>query len=510
MNKSNPFEPVPQLFLFRPDTEFGEYCKLMDDVVRANPSILTLIEKDLELHGKLKKQSRLRDKQWKENKKARLPGTNAINTPIKVSTLSLKEGRPRMTSYTAYIFLIGRGYYGGIKSSDGAVFTRESKTLHIFLANQGIHMPSANCVYDNINAISNKTRDYILDAQVNYIMEKQWDDFKTLTADSTAISGNVSWPKDSTIIWQLSVRIFKSGKTLYLYGIRNMGNRYFKRLLKELKSLSNKINMESGKTHSIKKRRKYYRKLLSTSKEINQLFEKELTVINQSVERVILKPTKKDTLDRLVLMIETDIATLKRVEQYCRNRIFNEETLPAKDKIMSISGKDAAYIQKGNREAYIGYKPQLVRSKNGFISSIIIPNGNQSDSSQLLPLINQTMSRTSVIPDEVSVDDGYTSKYNRNTLLRNNIKVVSFSGAKGKKITPEDQWESLEYQAARNNRSAVESMIYLIKHKFDFGRVLRRGINNVTAELLEKVLAYNLCRIIQVSTKQKVPLQLVA
>ena len=110
----------------------------------------------------------------------------------------------------------------------------------------------------------------------------------------------------------------------------------------------------------------------------------------------------------------------------------------------------------------------------------------------------------------MSVDDGYTSKDNRNTLLRKNIKVVSFSGAKGKKITPEDEWESLEYQVARNNRSAVESMMYLIKHKFDFGRVLRRGINNVTAELLEKVLAYNLCRIIQVSTKQKVPLKLVA
>ncbi len=33
-----------------------------------------------------------------------------------------------------------------------------------------------------------------------------------------------------------------------------------------------------------------------------------------------------------------------------------------------------------------------------------------------------------------------------------------------------------------------------IKHAFDFGRVARRGIENVRAEMLEKVLAYNLPR----------------
>ena len=44
--------------------------------------------------------------------------------------------------------------------------------------------------------------------------------------------------------------------------------------------------------------------------------------------------------------------------------------------------------------------------------------------------------------------------------------------------------------------SAVESLMSTVKQGFDFGEVARRGVPAVTAELLEKVLAYNLCRIV--------------
>ena len=45
-------------------------------------------------------------------------------------------------------------------------------------------------------------------------------------------------------------------------------------------------------------------------------------------------------------------------------------------------------------------------------------------------------------------------------------------------------------------RSAVESLMFTIKDGFCFGKLGRRGIDAVRDELLEKVLAYNCCRII--------------
>ena len=65
-------------------------------------------------------------------------------------------------------------------------------------------------------------------------------------------------------------------------------------------------------------------------------------------------------------------------------------------------------------------------------------------------------------------------------------------GAKGRALTADADWESDAYAAARNQRSAIESLMFTLKHGYDFGEVARRGLPAVYAELLEKALAYNI------------------
>jgi hypothetical protein len=43
------------------------------------------------------------------------------------------------------------------------------------------------------------------------------------------------------------------------------------------------------------------------------------------------------------------------------------------------------------------------------------------------------------------------------------VKDISISGAKGKKLTELEDWESETYQDARRERSAVESLMFTIK-----------------------------------------------
>ncbi len=75
------------------------------------------------------------------------------------------------------------------------------------------------------------------------------------------------------------------------------------------------------------------------------------------------------------------------------------------------------------------------------------------------------------------------------------IEIVSIGGAKGKKITQEIEWDSPEYQQARNARSGVESIIFVLRYKFHLDSFTRRGLEGVTAELTEKVIAHNFWRI---------------
>ena len=73
-------------------------------------------------------------------------------------------------------------------------------------------------------------------------------------------------------------------------------------------------------------------------------------------------------------------------------------TLKSSEKILSISDRSAAFIKKGNCNPVIGYKPQTVRSGNGFIPSVRVPEGNTSDSVELIPSFVDVIGRTTVVP----------------------------------------------------------------------------------------------------------------
>ena len=79
--------------------------------------------------------------------------------------------------------------------------------------------------------------------------------------------------------------------------------------------------------------------------------------------------------------------------------------------------------------------------------------------------------------------------------------MVSISGAKGKRLLEAQQWKSRPYRQAQAERSAIESLVFTLKEDFEFGEMARRTHENVLAEMLEKVLAYNISQIIRVRKK---------
>ena len=180
------------------------------------------------------------------------------------------------------------------------------------------------------------------------------------------------------------------------------------------------------------------------------------------------------------------LENLEKIIGYCTKRVFDNQSTSSNQKVLSLSDPDAAYIQKGNRDPVIGYKPQLGRSQYGFVSTLIVPQGNANDAGQLEGRLEDHAQRTERIPHEISVDDGYANEAIRQKWQKKGVTIFSISGAKGKKIISEEEYNSPLYQNSGNGRSAVESLMFTIKHGFDFGEVMRRGMENVRAELMEK------------------------
>ena len=122
-----PFEdPINLFFLTLPDNEFSEYLKESHDLVFRYPDILTSIDADLDKRAKYKKKLRLLDQEWELSQNKRLPGmamkSKITLEEINAEELELKEGCPRMDAYLVYMFMMMRGFLGGVKTRELKLF----------------------------------------------------------------------------------------------------------------------------------------------------------------------------------------------------------------------------------------------------------------------------------------------------------------------------------------------------------------------------------------------------
>ncbi|MDA0348617.1 MAG: transposase [Verrucomicrobia bacterium] len=494
-NKTNFSLPSGNLFLPVPDTDFRDYLDELDEVLRFAPEIVAAIEQDLDIHARKKKHLRMEDRRFFESRTGDLPHLDIRQRTIVADELTLAVGRPRMPGNVVYLFLMLRGFLGSLSSKSAQRFLRESMSLHALLQERELNMPGWTTILENVNLVSLATRELILDKQIEFVLKESLDDFKESTIDSTAVKANSSWPTDGKILTGLLGRVHRLGQKLHILGLQDFRKGWVPRWLDEMDKLEFQICLSAGKPHSRGKLKKHYRKLLRKGGQAADSLRGELARLEEGLKMNSLPPSSREFLKRVLERIRNDIADAKRVVEYAADRVFHGKQLPSTEKVLSLSDGSAGYIKKGGRDPVIGYKPQLVRSKNGFVTSLMVPQGNAADSIKLVPAIRESIERTGVIAELVSTDDGYASAKGRGQLLKMGVKILSISGAKGKKLTDPQDWDSDVYRDARRNRSAVESLMFTIKDGFEFGELGRRGIDAVRNELLEKVLAYNCCRI---------------
>ncbi|MDP4031817.1 MAG: transposase, partial [Pseudorhodobacter sp.] len=474
----------------------------IEELAKSAPEIIVSIEKDLDVHARKEKKIRLEDRKFLESHTADLPKLDIRDRNLLAEELNLAVGRPRMPGYAVYVFLMTRGFLGSLTSQPARRFLYESMSLYGFLQNRGLSMPAVTTILENVNLVSQGTRDLIFRKQIALILREDLDDFKKLTIDSTAVKANSCWPTDARILTGLLMRANRLGQKLHIFGLDDFRLGWVPHWLAEMDRQEFQICLAAGKPKSKGKLKKRYRQLLKRGQKAADFLADELKRLKDRLELDLLEPSRRILLRHVIQQIEADIADANRVVKYAGDRVFKGQTLPSTQKVLSLADGSAAYIQKGSRAAVIGYKPQLVRSANGFVTSLIVPRGNASDAVEFAPAIRDSIDRTGVVAELVSTDDGYASAKGRGEVLAMGVKDISISGAKGKRLTDPDDWQSDVYRNARRERSAVESLMFTIKDGFEFGELGRRGAQAVRAELLEKVLAYNFCRIILIRKRK--------
>lgn len=491
--------PRQLVFLTPLNSPLNDFLNEIHQIARFEPAIVERIDEDLDLYAKKKKLLRLADAQFLQGQTPDLPKLQLQLHELKLEEIELETGRPRTDAYVVYVFLMLRGFNGGCKDQQARLLLEESLTLKLWLEHLGLELPPASTLSDNLNAVSNATRGFIEQAQLRYIFEQGLDDFGKCFIDSTAVEANTDRPTDSTLMVKLIRRICALGGHLHRLGLPDMNQVGLEEQQEELRRMSQQILFLNGKARGQGRRQKLYFQLIRRVRRLRKRLLRDLEPVRQNLEsRSDLLPSRRLMAQEAVSLLADDLQALEQSAKVCERRIMEEEKVPVDEKIISLSDPDAGFIVKGGWNSVVGYRPQLARSGSGFVTALVLPKGNAADSPQLVPMVKEQITNTGVIPSMVSVDDGYSSQDGRDGVLSLGVKVVSVSGAKGKKLIQAQQWKSQEYRRARAERSAIESLVFTLKGSFEFGEMMRRTQQNVLAEMLEKVLAYNIFQIIRV------------
>lgn len=498
MLPATPFAPIPLLFLDAADSDLLQFLREAHALVVGCPKLVDGVERDLDSHSLKKKALRVADAAWREERSAPLPGCERGVIFVDPSRLVLGHGRTRTPAYVVLMAVFLRGYFGsGFKACEATTMMQESVTLRVFFGNLGWHLPGRSTLTELVNAVSNETRLRILDAQVAQVLRLRWDDFSVMLQDSTHVEGNTAWPTDSRLLCALAARLLRVGASLPRLDLPAIELPIARRHLAVMTKLDREIDMAKGKSERGRVRRRRYEQLLWRARRVYRLLDEAVARVATVLPSLDVLPSRKAMAGRAMGRLREDVAALAQVISTCTARVIHEEKVPMAEKKLSVSDPDAGFIAKGQRVPVIGYKPQLARSGKGFITGLRLPRGNAADSGQLVPMLDEVVRRTGVVPKVVSVDDGYLSQDNKEALLDRTIEVISINGAKGRALTARADWDSDEYAFARDQRSAVESLMFTLKQGFDFGAVARRGLAAAHAELLEKALAYNVCHMVR-------------
>jgi hypothetical protein len=489
------------LFLLPSDTEMTEFIEEVWNLGELFPEIYKRISEEQDVLAKGKKDIRLLDRRHMHEKTSDIPGLRLATGDCDHPAASLGQGRPRMSPELVFLFSRLRGYWGSVSDHDAYERMRDSMTLHVLFMNIGICLPGMTTILENINCVSTSTHDFIFECQLSHILNERLDDFQDVQLDSTSVKASSSWPTDAGVIFKLLNRVHVCGKKLNRFGAEPFKDFYMPTWQKELKALLFEINNTGSKKE--KKLRSLYSLYLKTAHKALEYLTRMLERRLPEVEKTDRFPSVRIALKEILGLMEDDLLALSAVLYYSEEHIFNGVVLPSSLKILSISDSSAAFIKKGQREAVIGYKPQLCRSVKGFVTALILEKGNISDSENLVPLVVQHKANTGVTPKSVSTDSGYASKKGYLDCKGLGVEDVCIGGSKGKALLPEDLWLSEKYVSGRRMRSAVESLMFTLKYVFEFGLPRRRGLENVRNEMIEKITAYNFVKMLRMKRERR-------
>ncbi len=311
---------------------------------------------------------------------------------------------------------------------------------------------------------------------------------RKLRTDGTVVETNIHAPSDSQLLAD-SVRVL--GRTL----------QRAKQVVAKQTELGGQVFR--NRTRSARKTARQVSRLVARQKEAGKCaYRKLVKIAQQSVSQAkqVLEGLAENTdqqAQRLKDTLETFIPRAEQVIEQTIRRVFQDEKVPADEKIVSIFEPHTAIIRRGKagKPVEYGRKVWLDEVEGGIVTRWDVLDGNPSDKLQWNPSLDAHQQLFGKPPTQASADRGVYSAPNEAEAKRRGVKRVVLPKP-GKKSEERRQYEKQPwFRKARKWHAGVEGRISVLKRCYDLDRCLNQGETGFQRWVGWGVIAHNLKKI---------------
>ena len=358
----------------------------------------------------------------------------------------------------------------------------DSSTFRGFSRLEMGQYPCKSILQDNIKSLREETWEAIHEELMGYARREGIETGRKIRVDSTVVETDIHHPTDSTLLLdgiRVITRWLACGKEL-----RPQPGYVFSDHRRVAKKRT--LTIFNAKKEAIRKAA--YRDLLAYAGRVAGYAEAAIPEL-----RSFEGTDPRDTLAARALAdrLERAVGLMGKVIDQTRRRVFQNEKVPASEKIVSFFEEHTDIIVKGARDTLYGHKVFLSGGASTLILDCLIERGNPADSDRYRELLQRHEERFGRMPRQVTADGGFASQDNLHFAKEHRVQDAVFARKRGLSVLEmaKSRWV---YRMLRNFRAGIEAGISCLKRAFGLERCNWSGWGGFKQYVWSSIVSYNL------------------
>ena len=295
---------------------------------------------------------------------------------------------------------------------------------------------------------------------------------RKMRTDGTVVENNIAYPRDSKLLAD--------------------GVRVLCRTIKRVKKVLSDTSKAAAQTFRDRRRsaRNQARRIANCARrkseaakaEMRQAYQHLVHIARSAVQQAktvvdLIQAEGGQVVERLTETLETFIPRVEQAVDQTVRRVFQEEKVPAAEKIVSLFEPHTAIIrrQKAGKPVEFGHKVWLDEVDGGIVTRWSVLEGNPSESEQWRPAIDHHITLFGKPPYQASADRGLYSPDNEAYAKEKGVKRVVLP-KRGHKSEKRRAYEAQSwFKRGRRFQAGVEGRISVLKRKHSLDRCLDHG-----------------------------------